>query len=296
MQVSLTNIREAFPEFSDLNPAGARGGQKIILQGKWKGQTIALKIVRKSQFIPRIQREIEAIRMLQHPHIPPILDFGIRDIEGHQAFYVVEPWLDGMTLREYLNRYHHVPFSGVLWMAHILFDTVAHLRQKRLVHRDIKPENIMLTETPHLYLLDFGLVRMLDRDSLTQSGLFKGVGSVGYAPPEQFLNLKAAIDDRADLYAVAVVLAESATGIHSYRLENPNPVRIMKLMRHSAIKHLSIEEDPDGLFARLIEDLTQPSPAHRLSDIQVILDRLYAIEKATGIKPEPVRWTDAGAL
>ena len=287
MRVNLSAIRDAFPEFTNLQPAPVKGGQKIVLKAHRNGRPVALKIVRKVQSHPRIQREIASLQKLNHPAILPVLDFGFRRIAEINAFYIVEPWIDGTTLRAYLANHHTLNLGELLWLAEHLFDACAHLADHHLVHRDIKPENLMLLPPDRVILIDFGLVRVLDEESLTATGLFKGVGTVGYAPPEQFMNLKAVIDYRADLYAIAVVLAEAATGINPFRMQGPNPVRIMKAMKTSPIHDLDIPDDPDRRFSRLIEDLTRPSPAHRLSDFDQILQRLDEIKQKSGMQPAP---------
>src|SRR5688572_8842283 len=66
------------------------------------------------------------------------------------------------------------------------------------------------------WLLDFGIARHLDLSSLTPT-LASGVGTLGYAPPEQYRNWKSDIDSRADLFAVGVTGFEAATGVHPFR-------------------------------------------------------------------------------
>jgi serine/threonine-protein kinase len=75
-----------------------------------------------------------------------------------------------------------------------------------IVHRDVKPANIIVDPQGEFWLIDFGVARHLDLDSLTATAAPGGCGTIGYAPAEQCRNDKPDIDARADLFALGVTL------------------------------------------------------------------------------------------
>ena len=74
----------------------------------------------------------------------------------------------------------------------------------------------MVDRNGEYWLLDFGIARHLDKESITASGAMFGPASAGYAPPEQFRNIKTEIDIRTDLFAIGVVAYEALTGSHPF--------------------------------------------------------------------------------
>ncbi len=95
MRISLSTIRDAFPELTDLRPVPIKGRHKIVLKAILNDRPVALKIVRKVQSHPRIQREIAALQKLNHPAILTVLDYGFRLNANIKVFYFLEPWLEG---------------------------------------------------------------------------------------------------------------------------------------------------------------------------------------------------------
>ena len=89
-----------------------------------------------------------------------------------------------------------------------VLDALSHAHRAGVVHRDLKPANLMLTETGHRKVMDFGIARVLGTEHFTQGGYM--MGTPAYMAPEQVLGGE--IDGRADLYAVGVVLYRLLSG------------------------------------------------------------------------------------
>lgn len=162
----------------------------------------------------RFQREARALAALTHPHVVGIIDFGVADTTP----YLVMELLEGATLRELLK--HGTPLEpprAFRILRQILLG-LASVHRHGLVHRDLKPANVFLQPlsdgSEHVKLLDFGLAKFLDPDpngdghSITRAGEI--FGTAGYIAPEQLSG--AAIDERADIYAVGVILFEMLAG------------------------------------------------------------------------------------
>jgi len=121
------------------------------------------------------EKEIEIMRLLDHPFIAPIYD--VIDYMGSQC--IVMEYVDGVNLRDYVNTYRCISDSMVrriiLQMASILFYLHNELH---IVHRDIKAENILLDDVLNIRLIDFGMSKIFDK------GLTTKCGSPNYVAPE----------------------------------------------------------------------------------------------------------------
>jgi hypothetical protein len=166
----------------------------------------------------RFEREARALARLQHPHLVTLIDFGDA---GAAGAYLVMELVAGPSLREELDAGVPLPPPTIAgWFDQIL-DAVAFAHRSGVIHRDLKPENIVLTgpaDRRVAKVLDFGLARLrlpgqIDSSSLTETGAV--LGTVAYMAPEQLLGLRA--DERADVFALGVILAESLTGRHPFR-------------------------------------------------------------------------------
>jgi eukaryotic-like serine/threonine-protein kinase len=155
----------------------------------------------------RFHREIELTAGLQHPHILPLFDSGTAD----GLLYYVMPLVEGETLRTRLERETQLPVADAVRIAREVADALDYAHRRGVVHRDVKPENILLRDG-HALVADFGIalaVQQAGGERMTQTGL--SLGTPQYMSPEQAMGEKA-VDARADVYALGVVLYEMLAG------------------------------------------------------------------------------------
>lgn len=175
----------------------------------------AVKIY-KSSISTRIEREVSAIQRCNHPNIVQFDMIG-KINSGQNIFtYTIEEYISGGTLSARLSE-GTLSLDKVRRIGSALVAAISHTESLNLVHRDIKPDNIMLRQADSSpVLLDFGLVRDLEQESLTKTWAMQGPGTPYYASPEQLNNEKDLIDWRTDQFALGVVLTICGTGHHPY--------------------------------------------------------------------------------
>lgn len=160
----------------------------------------------------RIRQEALVGAQINHPNVAPILDFNVAaDDRGEQLYFIVMPLLEGRGLREVILG-GPIPWAtACLWTRQLLAGLAA-LHSRGVLHRDVKSDNCVLVGEGGrevLKLLDLRLAKvtragLVSRSLRTTTG--RVLGTLAYVSPEQALGEP--LDERADLYAVGVVLFE----------------------------------------------------------------------------------------
>ncbi len=156
----------------------------------------------------RLLHEMEVLKPLNHPNIPKIFD---QFSSENNAFMVME-YIEGSTLlkihRESQRKKQLIEESRVLGWAIQILDTLTYLheQEKPIIHRDIKPENLILTLDGRIMVIDFGLMKQIERELEMSGPLIKAVGTVEFAPPEQYADSGVSTDARSDIYSLGATL------------------------------------------------------------------------------------------
>ncbi len=194
-------------KYEVLRPLGAGGAGKVYLA--WDRHLSRLVVVKESReefLLP----ETELLRELRHPGLPQIYDC----FREEESSYLVMEYIEGMSLRQYLDRYERAPQQQALRWAQELCGILGYLhsRHPAVIYRDLKPENIMVCQDGSLKLIDFGgAIRCAfggERQGLC-------VGTAGYCPEEQWRETGGEIG--WDIYALGAVLHEMLTGANPSR-------------------------------------------------------------------------------
>jgi eukaryotic-like serine/threonine-protein kinase len=172
----------------------------------------------KAEAIARFEQEIKAVNQIeeQKQHFVPIIEVSVTS-EG-SPYFVME-FLEGLPLSRYLAQQKILCGAEILDLMQQLCQALqaVHQHPSRIIHRDIKPDNIFLVpqaEHSHLVkVLDFGLAKLDRKLSLTRTG--DALGTPHYMAPEQWQNAKY-VDQRADVYAVGLILFEMLTGQRTF--------------------------------------------------------------------------------
>lgn len=221
-------MSEKYEIIKELNQGSM--GVIYLAQDRASGELVALKTLINPQhdtaLIARFEREIFALKEITHENVISIVDCGYLS-DG--TLYLVTPWLKGMTLKQYFREQSLNEKSAVNLTFQLLGGASA-AHEKGIVHRDLKPSNIVLvpTETQNreyqLYILDFGVAKLIGGNQQTLTATGKGIGSLNYMAPEQAVEAKY-VDERSDVYALGLILYELFTGQHPIaQIPNYNPV------------------------------------------------------------------------
>lgn len=189
-----------------------RGGMGAVYQGMQirLKRPVAIKLMRQDhgtdeRFRLRFQREALLLASLDHPGIVKVIDCGDA---GPDLLYIVMELVDGVNLMEVI-RSGGVSEKRALDIVEQVCSALRFAHDSGIVHRDIKPSNILLSRDGRARIADFGLAMALDPES--DGSEDSGIGTPSYAAPEQ-MRANGLVDQRADLYAVGVMIYQMLTG------------------------------------------------------------------------------------
>ncbi|SDJ73281.1 Stk1 family PASTA domain-containing Ser/Thr kinase [Sediminibacillus albus] len=176
----------------------------IILDRDVAIKVLRLEYANDDEFIARFHREAHSATSLSHPNIVNIYDVGEED----GIYYMVMEYVDGMTLKKYIQTYGPINVEEALNIMKQVTSAITHAHANDIVHRDIKPQNILIDPFGHAKVTDFGIAVALSATSLTQTNSV--LGSVHYLSPEQARGGMA--NKKSDIYSLGIVLFELLTG------------------------------------------------------------------------------------
>ncbi len=191
-----------------------RGGQGLVYRARQKSlnRLVALKVIGLGRWatkahIKRFRLEAEAAASLDHPYIVPIHEIG----ESDGSCYFSMQLIEGRRLDEAIR---HEPMSTrcaaelIIKLAH----TVHYAHKRGILHRDIKPGNILIDADGEPHLTDFGLARLVERESTITGAMVEALGTPSYMAPEQATGDAAQFTSATDVYGLGSVLYHLLTG------------------------------------------------------------------------------------
>lgn len=222
-------------------------------------RTVAVKILkdefsRNAEFLRRFRNESKAIAVLSHPNIVKVYDVSI----GDRIQYIVEEYIDGITLKEYLDQQKVIKWKEAIHFVVQILRALEHAHSKGIVHRDIKPQNIMLLQDGTIKVTDFGIARFSHNETRTMTD--RAIGSVHYIAPEQARGDYT--DEKTDIYSVGVMLYEMLTGRLPFEADNAVSVAIMQLQTDPKPPREINPSIPEGLEEITLKAM-QKDPALR---------------------------------
>lgn len=268
-------------ELTDISPLSAGGQKQVYTASHPQHGTVVLKRIKPkspSVDIERTRREIRAVQKIRSEHVPVILEHNLNDATA-ESLYLVEQYVDAPTLRTLIARGARFSTRDVILFLETLLSVCAVAEQHRIVHRDIKPENILVEAGPKYWVLDFGIARHLDLQSITATNAPFGLFTIGYASSEQFRNIKREIDVRADLFAIGVVATEMLTGMNPYIAGETDALSVLRKIERHPVPLCSIVGDAQyqlATFIRILGDNRKSRRPRTATEAQAILAAVKA--------------------
>ena len=267
---SIERIARLFPQLGSLRLLGA-GGMGAVYQARQPtlDRCVALKVVPaatgpENAFQERFYREARALARLNHPNIVTVHEFG----QVEDLHYFIMEFVDGTNLRQ-LEKAGRLSPREALQIIPQICDALQYAHDEGVVHRDIKPENLLIDRKGRVKIADFGLAKILDPSAdaaavrLTIEG--QVMGTPHYMAPEQ-LERPLAVDHRADIYSLGVVLYEMLTGDLPLGKFAPPSRKVAMDVRLDEVVLRALENDPARRYQHVgevktrLQSITETSP------------------------------------
>ncbi len=237
------------------------GGMACVLKAQdlVMNRIVAIKILNDEYYgnetaEERFINESKAVAMLSNKNIVSVYDVAIYpDIK-----YIVMEYLDGITLREYLDNKGNIDWKEACFYILQILRALEHAHSKGIIHRDIKPQNVMLMKNGDIKVTDFGIAKL--PDSVSEEKDEKAVGTVYYISPEQACGKDT--DFYSDLYSVGIMLYEAVTGTLPFTAETPMEIALMQVNDAPVHPRDIVIDIPVGV-AQIILKAMEKSPEDR---------------------------------
>lgn len=223
-------------------------------------KAISFRQVADWKALDLFEREASVLATLDHRGIPKYLDRFHLDTPKDRCFYLVQELAPGKSLTTLVEQGWRTSEIEVKQIAAQVLEILDYLHSLTppVIHRDIKPQNIVLDDEGKVYLVDFGAVQAVYRNTLSYSGTL--VGTFGYMPPEQF---NGQVKPASDLYALGATLVY----LLSHRAPAELPQRRLKIDFRSAT---SVSRE----LARWLDKMLEPAIEDRFQSAKDALTRL----------------------
>lgn len=167
------------------------------------GVEVAVKenLFTTDEYARQFRLEATILASLRQQNLPRVSDHFVIEPQGQ---YLVMDFIEGEDLRQRLDRLGPLPEQEVIIIGVAICDAISymHTRTPVILHRDIKPGNVRITPSGHIYLVDFGLAKVVEGREATHTGA--RAMTPGYSPPEQYGSART--DGRSDIYSLGATL------------------------------------------------------------------------------------------
>jgi serine/threonine-protein kinase len=217
---------------------------------------VAIKILKQQylgdpDFLERFRTEAKHAAMINHDGIANVYDYG----EDEGSAYLVMELVPGESLSSILEREKTLPEQQVI---SIIAQTALALdaaHREGLVHRDIKPGNLLITPDGSVKITDFGIARVANQASLTQTG--QVMGTVQYLAPEQATGKPASAS--GDIYSLGIVAYEALAGRRPFKGETQMAIAMAQINEAPP----ALPEELDARLVKLVMDCMAKKPDQR---------------------------------
>ena len=253
------------------------GGMAIVFKATdlLMRRVVAVKILKDEisedeQSVKRFENESRAVSMLSHQNIVNVYDVSTRE----NIKYIVMEFVEGITLKNYMEHREVLNLREIISYTTQILRALDHAHKKGIIHRDIKPQNIMLLKNGVIKVMDFGIAKLPNAETITMTD--KAIGTVYYISPEQVTGGE--IDARSDLYSLGVMMYEMATGSLPFTAETPVSVALMQVNDTPTPPREINPHIPLGL-EQIILRAMEKSPDERYQSAEEMLGQLLKLRE-----------------
>jgi serine/threonine protein kinase/Flp pilus assembly protein TadD len=239
------------------------------------GEKVALKLLNpeiaaEGKTIERFCNELKTARQISHKNVCRM--YHLSKEEG--APYIIMEYVRGEDLKSMIRMMGRLSPGQTVSIARQVCEGLVEAHRLGVVHRDLKPQNIMIDRNGDVKIMDFGIARSVSAKGITGAGVM--IGTPEYMSPEQAEGTEA--DERADVYALGIILFEMLTGRVPFEGETPLSI---------ALKHKTeAPPDPREINAQVTDDLArlilrclEKEKGNRYQSAQELLGDFAKIEK-----------------
>jgi len=272
---------------------GAGGmGEVYLAHDTSLNRKVALKVLpadvaSNQDRMRRFKQEATSAASLNHPNIAHIYEIG----QSNDLNFIAMEYVDGTTLRDKIHR-EHEELSKLLRVLQHVAEGLAKAHDAGIVHRDLKPDNIMITSDGHAKVLDFGLAKLVEPPTTTdsvpsgeeptilQQSSMPGVilGTLGYMSPEQAQGKTKEIDHRADIFSFGCILFEVVTGQRPFT-GNDHIEILNKLIREPAPPIAAFNPNAPADLQRIVRRCLAKDPDERYQNIKDVAIELKDVRR-----------------
>jgi serine/threonine-protein kinase len=272
---------------------GAGGmGEVYLAQDTSLNRRVALKVLpadvaSNQDRMRRFKQEATAAASLNHPNIAHIYEIG----QTNDLNFIAMEYVAGATLRDKMHK-EHEHLSRLLRTLQHVAEGLAKAHDAGIVHRDLKPDNIMITSDGHAKILDFGLAKLIEPPTTTDSvpsgeeptilqqhstpGLI--LGTLGYMSPEQAQGKTKEIDHRADIFSFGCILFEAITGQRPFTGKDHIEV-LNKVIREPAPLVTTLNPNAPLDLQRIVRRCLAKDPDERYHNIKDVAIELKEVRR-----------------
>jgi eukaryotic-like serine/threonine-protein kinase len=234
-----------------------------------------------ASFVERFRREALAAARISHPSLVAVYDAGSEE----DLHFIVMEHVPGETLADALRREGPLPADRARAIAARVGEALAVAHNAGIVHRDVKPANVMLMAGGGVKLMDLGIARGIEGESITRASSI--LGTAGYVSPEQARGER--VDHRSDIYSLGCVLYEMLTGRQPFEADNPVAVAY-KHVHETPVAPTSIDPSiPSTLEAATLRAMEKDPSARfpNVTDMMAALDATAPVPAVDATRPLP---------
>lgn len=246
------------------------GGMADVYKGRdtMLNRYVAIKVLKKEfredqTFVKKFRSEAQAAAGLLNPNIVNVYDVG----EDRGLYYMVMELVEGITLKEYIDRKKRLSAREVISIAIQMCSGIEEAHKHHIIHRDIKPQNIIISNDGKVKVTDFGIARMVTSTTTTTVAM----GSVHYTSPEQARGGYS--DEKSDIYSIGITLYEMVTGQVPFNGDTTVEVAMKHLQEEITPPSELVPDIPYSL-EQIILKCTQKNAERRYSDVDELIQDL----------------------